>query len=124
MAPDISDVSKDTQSLHGHEVIPPTGLAVRDLGKTFKGRPVLRDVNLAVQRGAVYAEHSRSLAQIAIAQGKRRRDVSMFPFVQHRIQAKLPRRQLGHGGLVEVGLTVQLHFQLRKSDLAPRKFRA
>ena len=51
MAPDISDVSKDTQSLHGHEVIPPTGLAVRDLGKTFKGRPVLRDVNLAVQRG-------------------------------------------------------------------------
>ena len=51
MAPDISDVSKDTQSSHSHEVIPPTGLAVRGLGKIFKGRPVLRDVNLAVQRG-------------------------------------------------------------------------
>jgi lipopolysaccharide export system ATP-binding protein len=31
--------------------VPTTGLAVRGLGKTFKGRPVLRDVNLSVQRG-------------------------------------------------------------------------
>lgn len=30
---------------------PATGLAVRGLGKTFKGRPVLRDVSLSVQRG-------------------------------------------------------------------------
>jgi lipopolysaccharide export system ATP-binding protein len=31
--------------------IPDVGLAVRGLAKTFKGRPVLRDVNLGVQRG-------------------------------------------------------------------------
>lgn len=31
--------------------IPSVGLAVRGLAKTFKGRPVLRDVNLSVNRG-------------------------------------------------------------------------
>ena len=31
--------------------VPATGLVVRGLGKTFKGRPVLRDVSLAVKRG-------------------------------------------------------------------------
>jgi lipopolysaccharide export system ATP-binding protein len=31
--------------------IPEVGLVVRGLGKTFKGRPVLRDVSLAVKRG-------------------------------------------------------------------------
>ncbi len=31
--------------------VPSVGLAVRGLAKTFKSRPVLRDVNLAVQRG-------------------------------------------------------------------------
>lgn len=31
--------------------VPAAGLAVRGLAKTFKGRPVLRDVNLDVQRG-------------------------------------------------------------------------
>jgi lipopolysaccharide export system ATP-binding protein len=30
---------------------PATGLAVNGIGKTFKGRPVLRDVSLSVQRG-------------------------------------------------------------------------
>ena len=30
---------------------PETGLVVRNLGKTFKGRPVLRDVSLSVKRG-------------------------------------------------------------------------
>ncbi len=31
--------------------VPDTGLVVRGLGKTFKGRPVLRDVSLGVKRG-------------------------------------------------------------------------
>ncbi len=31
--------------------VPSVGLAVRGIAKTFKGRPVLRDVNLGVQRG-------------------------------------------------------------------------
>ncbi|MCC6912978.1 MAG: LPS export ABC transporter ATP-binding protein [Rhodospirillaceae bacterium] len=31
--------------------VPPSGIAVRGLAKTFKSRPVLRDVNLSVQRG-------------------------------------------------------------------------
>lgn len=33
------------------QAVPSTGLVVRNLGKTFKGRPVLRDVSLAVKRG-------------------------------------------------------------------------
>jgi len=48
MAPDTVD---KPQADSGQNAIPNTGLAVRGLGKTFKGRPVLRDVNLAVQRG-------------------------------------------------------------------------
>jgi len=48
MAPDTLDKS---QTDSGQSTIPDAGLAVRGLGKTFKGRPVLRDVNLAVQRG-------------------------------------------------------------------------
>jgi len=32
-------------------VVPASGIAVRGLAKTFKSRPVLRDVNLSVQRG-------------------------------------------------------------------------
>jgi lipopolysaccharide export system ATP-binding protein len=31
--------------------VPATGLVVANLGKTYKGRPVLRDVSLSVQRG-------------------------------------------------------------------------
>jgi lipopolysaccharide export system ATP-binding protein len=48
MAPDTVD---KPQADSGQNAIPNTGLAVRGLGKAFKGRPVLRDVNLAVQRG-------------------------------------------------------------------------
>ncbi len=48
MAPDT--LNKPTNGA-AQDAIPKTGLAVRGLGKTFKGRPVLRDVNLAVQRG-------------------------------------------------------------------------
>lgn len=32
-------------------IVPPEGLAALNLGKQYKGRPVLRDVSLAVQRG-------------------------------------------------------------------------
>lgn len=52
MAPDT--VSDGKQSLTGdepHADTPPKGLAVVSLGKSFKGRPVLRDVSLSVQRG-------------------------------------------------------------------------
>lgn len=45
------DTLEKPQSDVDRGAIPSAGLAVRGLGKTFKGRPVLRDVNLAVQRG-------------------------------------------------------------------------
>lgn len=48
MALDTLENPKDDSA---DKTVPGTGLAVRGLGKTFKGRPVLRDVNLAVQRG-------------------------------------------------------------------------
>jgi lipopolysaccharide export system ATP-binding protein len=48
MALDTLETPKDESA---QKTVPQTGLAVRGLGKTFKGRPVLRDVNLAVQRG-------------------------------------------------------------------------
>jgi lipopolysaccharide export system ATP-binding protein len=35
----------------GNGAVPATGLVVAHLGKTYKGRPVLRDVSLSVQRG-------------------------------------------------------------------------
>ena len=35
----------------GAQPVPDTGLVVRGLGKSYKGRPVLRDVSLSVKRG-------------------------------------------------------------------------
>ncbi|MGE4062571.1 MAG: LPS export ABC transporter ATP-binding protein [Rhodospirillaceae bacterium] len=49
MTPD-SAPARITQSI-SDTGIPAEGLAVRGLAKTFKSRPVLRDVNLGVQRG-------------------------------------------------------------------------
>jgi lipopolysaccharide export system ATP-binding protein len=48
MPPDTAPLSQ-TQGNGAHA--PDAGLAVVGLGKTFKGRPVLRDVSLTVQRG-------------------------------------------------------------------------
>jgi len=49
MTPDALD---ETRTANGARMtVPDTGLVVRGLGKTFKSRPVLRDVNLVVQRG-------------------------------------------------------------------------
>jgi lipopolysaccharide export system ATP-binding protein len=50
MSPDTLKPT-NTDDTSSPEAVPHTGLAVRELGKTFKGRPVLRDVNLSVQRG-------------------------------------------------------------------------
>ena len=49
----------DTTTLHSpppasakmNGAVPATGLVVANLGKTYKGRPVLRDVSMSVQRG-------------------------------------------------------------------------
>jgi lipopolysaccharide export system ATP-binding protein len=46
MTPDTVSEARAAQSPPASE-----GLVVRNLGKTFKGRPVLRDVSLAVKRG-------------------------------------------------------------------------
>ena len=51
MASDTLHKPRDTVGTLGQETVLHTGLAVRGLGKSFKGRPVLRDVNLSVQRG-------------------------------------------------------------------------
>jgi lipopolysaccharide export system ATP-binding protein len=51
MAPDnVSQMTNGSTAARSNGS-PPTGLVVRGLGKTFKGRPVLRDVSLSVQRG-------------------------------------------------------------------------
>src|ERR1700748_1558137 len=47
MTPDTLE-SREMSS--GGGAIPQAGLVVRGVGKTFKGRPVLRDVNLSVER--------------------------------------------------------------------------
>jgi lipopolysaccharide export system ATP-binding protein len=44
------DTSKDARPA-AEQTVPATGLVVRNLGKTFKSRPVLRDVSLSVKRG-------------------------------------------------------------------------
>src|SRR4051812_32550521 len=49
MTPDTLEARADVPA--GDGAVPKTGLAVRNIGKTFKGRPVLRGVNLDVQRG-------------------------------------------------------------------------
>ncbi len=48
-----SDTPLQTRAADGAdaEPVPATGLVVRGLGKSFKGRPVLRDVSLTVKRG-------------------------------------------------------------------------
>ena len=45
------DTSKDARPAAADQAVPATGLVVRNLGKTFKSRPVLRDVSLSVKRG-------------------------------------------------------------------------
>ncbi len=45
------DASKDARGSAADQPVPVTGLVVRNLGKTFKSRPVLRDVSLSVKRG-------------------------------------------------------------------------
>ena len=48
-------MTPDTENQNGASAavapVPELGLVVRNLGKTFKGRPVLRDVSLSVKRG-------------------------------------------------------------------------
>ncbi|MEQ9447696.1 MAG: LPS export ABC transporter ATP-binding protein, partial [Rhodospirillaceae bacterium] len=53
MAPDTLDKTEDKigGASADHGAVPAEGLAVRGLGKTYKSRPVLKDVNLAVRRG-------------------------------------------------------------------------
>jgi lipopolysaccharide export system ATP-binding protein len=47
---DITNTATPTETkMNG--TVPATGLVVANLGKTYKGRPVLRDVSLSVQRG-------------------------------------------------------------------------
>jgi len=48
MTPDTANAPTKSASVQS---VPDTGLVVRGLGKTFKGRPVLRDVSLGVKRG-------------------------------------------------------------------------
>ena len=50
MTPDTTNGGPGDEQRAEHP-IPVTGLVVRNLGKTFKGRPVLRDVSLSVKRG-------------------------------------------------------------------------
>jgi lipopolysaccharide export system ATP-binding protein len=45
------DTASQTRGAASTQPVPDTGLVVRGLGKTFKSRPVLRDVSLAVKRG-------------------------------------------------------------------------
>src|SRR3954454_5015594 len=47
MTPDTANAADDRAQAQAGSA----GLVVRGLGKTFKGRPVLRDVSLAVKRG-------------------------------------------------------------------------
>ena len=51
MTPDTAKESARSGDGTGGGAVPATGLVVRGLGKTFKGRPVLRDVSLSVERG-------------------------------------------------------------------------
>jgi lipopolysaccharide export system ATP-binding protein len=51
MPPDTTPRANGATGANGHDATPNTGLVVVSLGKTFKGRPVLRDVSLSVQRG-------------------------------------------------------------------------
>ena len=54
MTPDTANVTRGTNSSGngaGTQGASGAGLVVRGLGKTFKGRPVLRDVSLSVKRG-------------------------------------------------------------------------
>src|ERR1700761_8718712 len=44
-------MTPDGANARGNGGIPDKGLYVKNLGKTFKARPVLRDVSLSVQRG-------------------------------------------------------------------------
>ena len=50
MTPDTAKALEGANGAKSPEV-PGAGLVVRGLGKTFKGRPVLRDVSLSVKRG-------------------------------------------------------------------------
>lgn len=50
MTPDTAEVARAASGAP-NQGIPDAGLVVRGLGKTFKGRPVLRDVSLSVKRG-------------------------------------------------------------------------
>ena len=50
MTPDTANVTRAAMGAEP-QAVPDSGLVVRGLGKTFKGRPVLRDVSLSVKRG-------------------------------------------------------------------------
>ncbi|MGE3474282.1 MAG: LPS export ABC transporter ATP-binding protein [Rhodospirillaceae bacterium] len=50
MTPDTAP-ARITPAPSSDNSVPSSGIAVRGLAKTFKSRPVLRDVNLSVQRG-------------------------------------------------------------------------
>jgi lipopolysaccharide export system ATP-binding protein len=51
MTPDTVNATPSAGGASATGPVPDTGLVVRNLGKQFKGRPVLRDVSLAVKRG-------------------------------------------------------------------------